>query len=322
MAEYSFFIDPNENQIGITVDSETFSLDAYNQLDLSDKPSVISLFALLLNNYPEMIDEVRERLVLIEDPEWNIRERLIFVDYDGGEHLIESMFKTDRAGVDIDDELLPNISYRQLFANTVKYTPQEASSADAATADTAESTEPDMALDDSAYLPPGGWRRYLDWRALLLFPQQHPAVSGLSIISILVLAFGLHSYYAKPPTMILPPDKLQQAARIDQQLNELQLAAIQLATEIKHQYILGKKQRREYWKRYRPLAIRYRELSRGGFASGSKLAGIKTIFNDIRQRLKPPGKKRLKSGKKGTKRVKEQPKNSEEQQSPPSHALK
>lgn len=289
--EYSFFIDSQSSTIGVLVDDEnSMSISEYNALTDKAKPALMELLHLLLSSYPETIDKFRERLVLIDDPEWNIREQLIFIRGDGGEDIINTSFKSARSGIDIDTALLPGITYRQLFKNSVNYIPTTIKSSEdtIATADkldnVAEPIEDDFLLTKSP--------SRFSMRNIIYTMQQHPLIATMLITAFSILSVGFYMFMATPATMILPPDRLQKAALVDQQLNELKVKVDTLWNKVKVHKKLANKTRRAYWQALKQLNLQYQALRRSGFGNGNKFNAVNDIFKQTRDKLRRPKKKK------------------------------
>ncbi len=292
MVEYSFFIDTESGTIGVAVDDgNTLSIDEYNSLADQEKPAVMELMQLLLNSFPETIDDFRERLVLVEDPEWDIREQLIFMRSDGGEDVIDHLFKADRAGVAVDAELLPGISYKQLFENTLNYHPAEDK----------KNSEVLVEESDSSFVVATPKKFSISNIVMLL--KNNPLITIMLVIASITLVSGLVIFQSTPETIILAPDRLQQAAQVDQQLNDLKVNVDNLWNDLKGHMLLAQKDRRLYWEKLKLLNLKYRELRRSGFGHGNKFKMINATLKQIRDRLRPKKKKKGK-GVKPKKKVK------------------
>ena len=290
MREYSFFIDSENNSIGVEIDDgDTLSIDEYNALQDKEKPTLMELMQLLLNSYPETIDDFRERLVLIDDPEWDVREQLIFIRGDGGEDILNHSFKADRAGVEMSREVLPGISYKQLFANTVNYHPNASETVH---------DETETIVADAITTP-----RKVSLQMLWAIMKLYPLLTVMLLVALVTLSVGLYQFQATPKTIILPPDRLQQAAQVDQKLNELKVKIDDLWNDLKSQMLLPNKDRKVYWQRLKPLNLQYRELRRSGFGHGNKFKVINDTLKKIRDRLRPKRKAKKGSHKKSKKQI-------------------
>jgi hypothetical protein len=288
MREYSFFIDSENNSIGVEIDDgDTLSIDEYNALQDKEKPTLMELMQLLLSSYPETIDDFRERLVLIDDPEWEVREQLIFLRGDGGEDILNRSFKADRAGVEMSKELLPGISYKQLFANTVNYQPNNSN------------TIQEEAEVTIAVATPRKFSLQTLWGMMKLYPW----VTVMLFVAFITLSVGLYQFQATPNTIILAPDKLQQAAQIDQKLNELKVKVDDLWDDLKSHMLLPNKDKKNYWQRLKPLNLQYRDLRRSGFGHGNKFKVINDKLKKIKDRLRPKRKTKVKSESKKLKQT-------------------
>jgi len=296
MVEYSFFIDNKNDTIGVVVDDKnSMSISEYNALDDKEKPSLMELIELLLNSFPETIDDFRDRLVLIDDPEWDIREQLVFIRGDGGEDIINQSFKSARAEIEMTAELLPGITYKQLFENTLNYNPANPEAA----------SEKTTEKDEDAFLKPKS-AGIFSTRTIIAFMKRHPVTAGMVIVAFFTFSIGVYMFQATPSTIILPPDRLQQAAIVDQQLNELKVEVDKLWGEVKSHLILNNKEKGGYWKKLKPLNLKYRELRRSGFGHGNKFNAVNDTLKKTRERLRPVRKKKkkkvVKAGKPGNKK--------------------
>lgn len=302
MTEYSFFIDSESLIIGVAIDDEnTLSICEYNALQDKGKPKLIELIQLLLNSYPETIDDFRERLVLIDDPAWDVREQLIFIRGDGGEDIINHSFKSDRAGVEMNTELLPGISYKQLFDNTVNYHPKNT-----------ETAQKEVETEASFVVTTPG---IFSMQTILVRMKLHPVLSVMLIIAFFTLVIGGYRFQSTPDTIILAPDRLQQAALVDQQLNELKVSVDDLWHDLKGQMLLPNKEKKLYWQKFKPLNLQYHELRRSGFGHGNKFNAVNDTLKKIKDRIRP--KKKTKNTK--TKNIKN-PKQIKKQAPPPKTA--
>jgi hypothetical protein len=282
MVEYSFFIDSKNDTIGVVVDDEdSMSIDEYNALDDKGKPTLMELIELLLESFPETIDDFRERLVLIDDPEWDIREQLVFIRGDGGEDIINQSFKSARADIEMSAELLPGITYKQLFKNTLNYNPTKL---ETASEKTTENDEDAFLLSKSAGI--------FSTSAIIAAMKRHPVTAGMVIVAFFTFSIGVYTFQATPNTIILPPDRLQQAAIVDQHLNELKVNVDKLWGGVKSHLILNNKEKGGYWKTLKPLNLQYRELRRSGFGHGTKFKAVNDTLKKIKARLRPIKKKK------------------------------
>jgi hypothetical protein len=298
MMEYSFFIDTESCTIGVAVDdSKTLSIGEYNALADKEKPSIMELMQLLLNSFPETIDDFKERLVLVDDPEWDIREQLMFIRGDGGEDIINRSFKADRTGVDMDAELLPGITYQQLFENTVDYKPASLKTSPTAT-DADDEKEAD---DDEQTFSVSQSPRKISIHNIVVAMKMNPVVTAILIIAFITLVSGVFIFYSTPDSIILAPDRLQKAALVDQQLNELKVNVDNLWNEVKGQVLLPNKEKKSYWQKLKPLNLQYRELRRSGFGHGNKFKVVNAILKKIRERLRPKKKAKTAKPKNGKK---------------------
>lgn len=281
MVKYVFFIDSNNGTIGVTVDDgKKLSIDEYNALDDKGKPSIMELMQLLLKSCPEAIADFKEHLILVDDPEWDIREQLIFMRPDGGRDIIDHSYKADRADIDLGIELLPGISYKQLFKNTLCFNPATIKKNQA------------NADDDPSFVIASPSKFSLN--RLILAMKLNPIITVMVVIALITLSCGVLIFQSAPETIILAPDKLQEAAQVDQQLNELKLKVDELWINMKGNMLLSKKEKRLYWQKLKPLNLQYRELRRSGYGHGNKFKTINATLKNIRARLRPKKKAKTK----------------------------
>jgi hypothetical protein len=115
--QYQAFINVKDGSVGVVdSDENILTVDQYSALNEDGNPTFLELLSATLQEDKKAIELLKKHILLLEDPEWNIKEVLVFNDI-----VLDRHYKSDWKEKESDEEILPGITLKEIAENTAEH---------------------------------------------------------------------------------------------------------------------------------------------------------------------------------------------------------